>query len=179
MDTIILNENFEKTQSAIEKVIDATDGLVGGPMDKLIDNLSKTADGSKTASQSLEKFADDLLITFTKNAVDAIFDGIADGKTSGKSNNENSYAQQLAMQFLPQMFGGGAVQQGNGANGVQVIVNNNAQATAQVQERTNSRGQREIEIMIDNMVANSLVQGSQTRSVLQSVFGLSNLLKSR
>ena len=178
MDTIILKENFENTQSAIEKVIDATDDLVGGPLDKLIDNLSKTADGSKTASQSLEKFADDLLITFTKNAVDAVFDGMADGKTTGKSN-ESGYAQQLAMQFLPQMFGGGAVQQGNGTNGVQVIVNNNAQATAQVQERNNSRGQREIEIMIDNMVANSLVQGSQTRSVLQSVFGLSNLLKSR
>lgn len=171
MDVKDLGEGFEETERQMDRLLDVTDRLTRGPLDKLIDNLAKTADTSKTVNQSLEKFSEDLLKAFTRSAVEHVFEGI--GPDGRAPQSGQGFAGNIAGAFLPQIFGG------QNTSGVQVTVHNNAQATAQVQERVNSRGQREIEIMIDNMVASSLAQGNQTRSVLSSIFGIENLLKSR
>ena len=182
MDFTNLGEGFEQTERQIDGVIDATDRLVGGALERLIDNLSKTANTSQTVSRSLERFANDMLTVFTKTAVESVFDGLSGEPRAPltRAQSKPSFAEGLLASLVPGLIPSQSQDSKNmGGAGVVVTVNNNAQATANVQERINSRGQREIEVMIDNMVANSLAQGSQTRSVLSSVFGLDNLLKSR
>ncbi len=61
--------------------------------------------------------------------------------------------------------------QGQGG-GVQVIVNNNSSAQVTARETTGVMNQKQLEITIDQMVAQSLAQGRQTTGVLRSLFGL-------
>lgn len=63
------------------------------------------------------------------------------------------------------MFG-----QGQGAP-VQVVINNNAGVQVSARESGNFN-QKQLEITIDQMVAQSLTQGQQTTGVLRSLFGL-------
>ena len=65
----------------------------------------------------------------------------------------------------------GLLGQGQGS-GLQVIVNNNANAQVTARESMGPINQRQLEITIDQMVAQSLTQGRQTTGVLRSLFGL-------
>lgn len=65
----------------------------------------------------------------------------------------------------------GLLGQGQG-NGLQVIVNNNASAHVTARESMGAMNQKQLEITIDQMVAQSLSQGRQTTGVLRSLFGL-------
>ncbi len=62
---------------------------------------------------------------------------------------------------------------------VQVNVVNNAQAQVQVAERQNSRGQKEVEIQIDQMVANVMAEGAKTRGVMKNMFGIQPMIARR
>ena len=62
--------------------------------------------------------------------------------------------------------------------GLSVQVINNTPFSVQAQEKTNAQGKRELEIMIDQMVANAMLNGKTTTTVMGSVFGiLPNLIK--
>lgn len=73
--------------------------------------------------------------------------------------------------FRPQMQGHGG--------GLQVIVNNNTGAQVSARESTGPMNQKQLEITIDQMVAQSLLQGRQTSGVLRSLFGLAPGLAGR
>ncbi|MDD9901045.1 MAG: hypothetical protein OXT65_08720 [Alphaproteobacteria bacterium] len=53
-----------------------------------------------------------------------------------------------------------------------VIVNNNAPVGVSVSESQDAMGQKQLEITIDQMVANALVRGRQTTGVLNSLFNV-------
>lgn len=61
--------------------------------------------------------------------------------------------------------------QGQGG-GLQVIINNNSAAQVSARESVGAMNQKQLEITIDQMVAQSLAQGRQTTGVLRSLFGL-------
>ena len=180
VDNIEFAASFADVESQMERVIRATTTLVDGPLDNLIERLVRTADTSQSVSDSFDRLASDILTVFTQQIVDGIFDAFGQGGASGAAGSG------LFENILSGVFSNAS---GLGQDSrsdfstvpapVNVIVNNNANVSTSVSERTDARGQREIEIMIDSLVANSLAQGSQTRSVLQGVFGLSNLLRSR
>lgn len=81
------------------------------------------------------------------------------------------------------VFSGGIPGQGTRSGGgntpIAVIINNNSPAQVTVTETTGGLDQRQLEISIDQMVAQSLVQGRQTSGVLRSLFGLAPDLAGR
>lgn len=178
---------FDSMQGQLDRLLETTDILVGGPLDKLIDGLARAGTSSQAAGKSLDKFAEDILTMFTKQITESVFEGLSEtmAASGGKAKpQERGGAGQSVLGalfgevFSQNQMGSGPVALG-GSSPVNVTVHNNSTASATVQERTNSQGQREIEIMLDNMVAQSLTRGRQTRSVLRSVFGIDNLLSSR
>lgn len=74
-------------------------------------------------------------------------------------------AEALKQSLLPQM-------PRSDAGGISIVVHNNTAAQVGVRESTDAFDRRTLEITIDQMVAQSLAQGRQTGSVLQSLFGL-------
>lgn len=103
--------------------------------------------------------------------------GAAGGRSSGGDSAAGIAAQELSrvlkaelaevlkQSLLPQAARGDA-------GGINVIVHNNTAARVGVRESTDAFDRRTLEITIDQMVAQSLAQGRQTGSVLQSLFGL-------
>lgn len=65
----------------------------------------------------------------------------------------------------------GMLGQGNAAP-LQVVINNNAGVQVTAQESGGGMSQKQLEITIDQMVAQSLTQGRQTTGVLRALFGL-------
>lgn len=57
-------------------------------------------------------------------------------------------------------------------SGLSVVIHNNTPAQVTAHETSGAYDRRTLEITIDQMVAQSLVSGRQTGSVLQSLFGL-------
>ena len=162
---------LQDMDSGLEALIHTTDSYVNGPLEKMIDRLSKLGSSSRTVSKTLEQFAEDILTVFTEDVVEAVFDTIGKDKKRQKSDDPIAFSGLLGGMF------GAAGQNNSGSVTVNVI--NNTAAQARVNERTGVNGDREFEIMIDNMVANSLSGGRQTRTVLRSIFGIDNLLSSR
>lgn len=68
---------------------------------------------------------------------------------------------------------------GGGGGAMQVIINNNAGAQVSARETAGPLNQKQLEITIDQMVAQSLVQGRQTTGILRSLFGLAPGLTGR
>ncbi|MDP2206400.1 MAG: hypothetical protein Q8K65_08845 [Alphaproteobacteria bacterium] len=63
--------------------------------------------------------------------------------------------------------------------GINVVIHNNSSAQVSARETSDGYDQKTLEITIDQMVAQSLVRGRQTGSVLQSLFGLAPSLIGR
>lgn len=82
----------------------------------------------------------------------------------------NRLLRQELAQGLRSVFGE-MLGQGQGS-GMQVIINNNSTAQVSARESAGPMNQKQLEITIDQMVAQSLAQGRQTTSVLRSLFGL-------
>lgn len=103
----------------------------------------------------------------------------------GPSRRDSSdvIASELTQLLRQEMIGGmrGMFEdllQNREGGGLQVVINNNT--TAQVTARESSgMNQKQLEITIDQMVANSLMQGRQTTGVLKSLFGLVPTLSGR
>lgn len=67
-----------------------------------------------------------------------------------------------------------------GSPNIRINVVNNANAAVNVSERPDGRGGMDIEILIDQIMAQSLARpGSQSSRLMQSLFGLSPLLSRR
>lgn len=65
------------------------------------------------------------------------------------------------------------------AMGLNVIINNNAGVAVNATETQGAFNQKQLEITIDQMVANSLAQGRQTTGILRTLFGLAPTLSGR
>ena len=83
----------------------------------------------------------------------------------------NRILRQELTQSLRGVFDG-LLGQGQGGSGLQVIINNNSTAQVSARESAGPMNQRQLEITIDQMVAQSLAQGRQTTGVLRSLFGI-------
>lgn len=59
-----------------------------------------------------------------------------------------------------------------GGSGISIVINNNANAQVSAREGQGPFGQKQLEITIDQMVANALTQGRETSGVMRSIFGL-------
>lgn len=68
---------------------------------------------------------------------------------------------------------------GGMAGGVNVIIHNNAAAAVTARETAGVFDRKYLEITIDQMVADSLIRGRQTSSVLRSLFGIAPSLLGR
>jgi hypothetical protein len=73
------------------------------------------------------------------------------------------------MQGIAGMFSGSKT---GGETPVNIIIHNNTQAQVSVSEGRDSFDARQLEITIDQMVADSLVRGRQTTGVMRTLFGL-------
>lgn len=73
---------------------------------------------------------------------------------------------------LRHIFAPGRSESTMNGGGLNVIIHNNTSAQVSAQETTGAYDRRTLEITIDQMVAQSLVHGRQTGSVLQNLFGL-------
>lgn len=110
-------------------------------------------------------------------------------RPSSRNNNSHNSAGDIAkaelVKFLKQelqdgfksIFGGMAQQ--NGAGGMQVIIHNNTAAAVTARETTGAFDRKQLEITIDQMVADSLIRGRQTGGVLRSLFGIAPSLLGR
>ncbi len=75
---------------------------------------------------------------------------------------------------------GGSSGAGGGSSGVNVTVVNNAGADVSVQQKQRSNGTRELEILVDTMVAQSLTRGnSKAFQALGATYGLRPILNGR
>lgn len=83
--------------------------------------------------------------------------------------------RQEMLSGLSSMFEGlqrSVMRESGAASGINVVINNNAGADVSARETMGAFGQKQLEITIDQMVANSLAQGRQTTGVLRTLFGL-------
>jgi len=62
---------------------------------------------------------------------------------------------------------------------IQVNIVNNANANVTVSQRQNQNGTRNLQVQIDEMVANSLTKGAKTRGALRNIFGVDPVLTQR
>lgn len=65
------------------------------------------------------------------------------------------------------------------AGGMQVVIHNNAGVQVSARESGGGMDQKQLEITIDQMVANSLLRGRQTGGVMRTLFGLAPSLLGR
>jgi hypothetical protein len=86
-----------------------------------------------------------------------------------------TFLKQALQDGFKNIFGG----QGGHGGGMSVIINNNAAATVTAQETTGAFDRKYLEITIDQMVADSLIRGRQTSSVMRSLFGIAPSLLGR
>lgn len=63
--------------------------------------------------------------------------------------------------------------------GYSVVINNNTSAQVTARETSDGMDQKQLEVTIDQMVANSLLSGRQTSGVLRTLFGLAPTLIGR
>ena len=167
--------SYEKLEDRLNKVTQLTSNLAEEPLERLFKSLGRISDKAIDTSDILNTFAEDLLKSVTESLIKG-----AMGSGTKDTQSPHSDIADLSRAWLSFAGSSGfAASRADMATPVNVTVLNNSSANASVNERVNANGQREIEIMIDNMVANSLSQGAQTRSVLRSLFGIDNLLRSR
>lgn len=115
-------------------------------------------------------------------AIDQVIPLVFDAfSTPGKTPSDSS-RKSPAGYGLPGILGGFLGGRNGDAKTAAVTVNviNNAGAAVSVNERPNARGGVDIDIMIDQIMAQSLSRpGSQTGRLLNSLFGLSPVLSRR
>ena len=143
------------------------------------ENLTRAMDDmqkrSRLLNDSLRALADEGFDRLGR-AVQQQARGASGARGSSGSDAGNIAAQELARvlraemaETLRQVLTPQAAREGGG---ISVVVHNNTSAQIGVRESTDGFDRRTLEITIDQMVAQSLAQGRQTTSVLQSLFGL-------
>lgn len=136
---------------------------------------------SRALNDSLRVLAEEGFERLSRAAQQPARQGSAAG-SSAKSAGDLAMAE-LAKVLKSEM--GEALRQvfspAQGARGgnLNVVIHNNTSAQVGVRETGDGYDQKTLEITIDQMVAQSLVRGRQTGSVLQSLFGLAPSLIGR
>ena len=137
--------------------------------------LSSMQAQSRTLNDALRKLADEGLSELTRSATrQSSGNSRASSQSAGdiasaelarvlKAELSESLRHILTPARSENVFGGGSLN---------VVIHNNSSASVTAQETSSGYDQRTLEITIDQMVAQSLVHGRQTGSVLQSLFGL-------
>lgn len=87
-------------------------------------------------------------------------------------NEVKSSLQDFFQGTLTEASGQSSPTGNNSMNSLNIVINNNANTAVSVNETTGMLNQRQLEINIDQMVANALVDGRQTSGVLRSLFGI-------
>jgi hypothetical protein len=145
-----------------------------------------TTDLNDALQDMLQKgrVVNDSLKTLAEQGIARLSDALQKASTSGtaasrrpESDIIQSELQKLLRQevlsSLAGIFGTGQAQgPAPATNGLNVVINNNAQATVSAAERVDAFNQRTLEISIDQMVADSLLRGRQTTGVMRALFGL-------
>lgn len=153
-DSKDLNNSFDETRGKMRKLTDDMKLLSSEGMEK----LSKTVTQSITVSRQ----------TATRQPSEAII-----------GSELSKFLKQEMMSGLGGLFGGKGKSAGTGQSGgfgggeLNVIVNNSTPYAVTARETSGAFNQKTLEIMIDQMVADSLMRGRQTSGVLNSMFGLS------
>ncbi len=104
-------------------------------------------------------------------------------RTPTRRDSSDVIASELTQLLRQEMIGGmrGMFEdllENRSGGGLQVVINNNTAAQVTGRE-TGAINQKQLEITIDQMVANSLLQGRQTSGVLKNLFGLVPTLSGR
>jgi hypothetical protein len=143
-------------------------------------DLSRTLDDMQEKTRALN----DSLQNLAREGFAAL-EKAASPKASSRSNDLSAgdivkgelttFLKQALQDGFKSIFGGQAGQGG----GTSVIINNNASATVTAQETTGAFDRKYLEITIDQMVADSLIRGRQTSSVMRSLFGIAPSLLGR
>jgi len=150
-------------------------------------DLSDTLDDMKTRSRALNDSLRTLAEEGFAHLARAAQQGARQGSGGGARKSAGDIAaEELARvlkaemgEVLRQVFvplrGAGAA----GGTSLNVVIHNNTPAQVSARETSDGYDQKTLEITIDQMVAQSLVRGRQTGSVLQSLFGLAPSLIGR
>jgi len=149
-------------------------------------DLSDTLDDMKTRSRALNDSLRTLAEEGFAHLARAAQQGTRQGSGGARKSAGDIAAEELAQvlkaemgEVLRQVFvplrGAGAA----GGTSLNVVIHNNTPAQVSARETSDSYDQKTLEITIDQMVAQSLMRGRQTGSVLQSLFGLAPTLIGR
>jgi hypothetical protein len=146
-------------------------------------DLSETLDDMKTRSRALN----DSLRTLAEEGFDRL-SRAAQQQTRQNTGISARNTGDVAMAELAKILKAGMgealrqvfVPTGSArGGGISVVIHNNTPAQISTRETSDGYDQKTLEITIDQMVAQSLVRGRQTGSVLQSLFGLAPSLIGR
>ena len=169
-------QNIRDTQAELKALGRVTNNVntqvrrvSGEGLQHMIKALEDISVHGKTAQSVLQKFSEKMFKT--------ILDQASKQFETGTVLDEGQSKEGLAQSLLGGIFGN--IAQERNSNSLQVTVINNTQAQIQTQEQVGQNGQRQLQIMVDNMVADSLVKGSATQNVLNHVFGLTQQLVTR
>jgi hypothetical protein len=169
-------QNIKQTQAEFKtlgRVTDNVNAQVRRISEGSLQNMIKALEDISIRGKS----AQDVLQNFSEKMFKTILDQVSKQFGSDINTNKKQNKKDLAQTLFGGLFGGGLSNQAQ--TPVQVTVINNTQAQVQTQEQVGRNGQRQLQIMIDNMVADSLVRGSATQNVLSNVFGITQQLVSR
>lgn len=146
--------------------------------------LDKSMDGVRDKTRALN----DSLQKLTEEGFDRLSRAAAQTAQSARSapakrDNGQIMTEELAKLMRQELTAGlagifGA--RGTGAgSGMQVVIHNNAGVQVSARETEGMMDQKQMEITIDQMVANSLLRGRQTSGVMRTLFGLAPSLLGR
>lgn len=135
--------------------------------------LSDMQTQSRALNDALRTLADDGLGELTRAASRQR----ANSRSTGRQTEGEIASTELARLLKAELSEGlrqvfTPLRTDNTGGGLNIIIHNNTSASVTAQETSAGYDQRTLEITIDQMVAQSLVHGRQTGSVLQSLFGL-------
>ena len=117
--------------------------------------------GRRHSNGFFEQLLDESLGRLTRELEKTIADGIGvmlGGATRGPVDRRSGGG-------FENVFGGGM-------GPINVIIHNNAPVGVQARQTTDAMGMKQLEIVIDQMVASALTRGRQTSGVLESLFNL-------
>lgn len=147
-------------------------------IDATVDNLQ---DKSRVLNDSLKALSTD---GFEKLARAVGQTAVGGGPLKERTSSSNIVDQELRSLLRQEVTTGfrdifTPEKAGGNAGGYSVVINNNAGAQVTARETTGEMDQKQLEVTIDQMVANSLISGRQTSGVLRTLFGLAPTLIGR
>jgi len=144
-------------------------------------DLSRTLEGmeekTRALNDSLQKLAREGFTALEKAATPKT---AAPGRDSRAGDIVKSELTRFIKQELQESFKNllGSLA-GPAAGGLNIVIHNNTAAAVTARETSGAFDRKYLEITIDQMVADSLIRGRQTSSVMRSLFGIAPSLLGR